>query len=64
MDSIRKEILITTQRLRFFADGANKNHVVWTADLLPTNQAAATAAMIDQSAAVMQRTLDKSASEG
>ena len=50
--------------LEVFADGADKSRVVWTADLLPNNLAATIAAMIEQGAAIMKKTLEQSASEG
>ena len=40
-----------------FADGDHASRLVWTADILPHEAAPVIRAMIDQGAAVMQRTL-------
>ena len=50
--------------LEVFADGAGRSRLVWTADLLPNNLAATIAAMIEQGAATMKQTLERSAGEG
>ena len=47
--------------LQVFADGEHKSRLVWTADLLPNSMAATIAGMIEQGAAVMKQTLERSA---
>lgn len=50
--------------LQVFADGADRSRAVWTADLLPNGMVGAIAAMIDQGAAIMKQTLERSANAG
>ena len=47
--------------LEVFANGADKSRVVWTADLLPNAVAGLIATMIEQGAAIMKQTLERSA---
>ena len=47
--------------LQVFADGEHKSRLVWMADLLPNSMAAPIASMIEQGAAVMKQTLERSA---
>ena len=47
--------------LEVHADGDGRSRVVWTADLLPNNLAGTIAAMIEQGAAIMKQTLERSA---
>ena len=45
--------------VQVFPEGTNKTRIVWTADLLPNEMAAAIDGMIQQGIGVMKKTLDR-----
>jgi len=45
--------------IQVFAEGANKSRMVWITDLLPNEMAAPIAALVEQGAAAMKKTLER-----
>jgi hypothetical protein len=49
--------------MQVVADGEERSRIVWISDLLPADRAPVVAALVEEGAAAMQRTLDRSAPE-